>query len=111
MTAHSPGPWRWEDFRKDDGTWHLRDADGDSVLRVRDVGEAFSMPGQAEPDARLIAAAPELLEVALMAAADWCGRRRLTSVPCPDPACLPCRAFAVVARIDGKQPDDAKTDK
>lgn len=30
----SPGPWRWEDWTNQGGMWHLRDAAGDSVLRI-----------------------------------------------------------------------------
>lgn len=104
MTAHSPGPWH--PHVNAAGDLDICTPDGRVVVKWYESEDCLS-----PADARLVAAAPELLSVARMAAEEWCGRRRLTRVPCPDPACLQCRAFAIVARIDGKQQDDAKTDK
>lgn len=57
MSAHTPGPWFWAD-NVPDAPPHYRmivDADGDTVCDPSPMGEA---------DARLIAAAPELLAFA-----------------------------------------------
>jgi hypothetical protein len=51
MSAHSPGPWRWAERDGDDC---LLDAAGEEVI----AGERACLSA----DARLIAAAPELLE-------------------------------------------------
>lgn len=59
--AQSPGPWRWEDYRQDDGSWHLVAANGDSVLRVYVRLTMFTMAEEA--DTALIAAAPQLLAI------------------------------------------------
>lgn len=66
MSAHTPGPWFWAD-NVPDAPPHYRmivDADGATVCDPSPMGEA---------DARLMAAAPELL-AALQAVADyWAG--------------------------------------
>ncbi len=65
MSAHTPGPWFWAD-NVPDAPPHYRmivDADGDTVCDPSPMGEA---------DARLMAAAPALLEAlqALVGEAD-----------------------------------------
>ncbi|HZN64008.1 MAG TPA: hypothetical protein VFB66_01820 [Tepidisphaeraceae bacterium] len=64
---HSPWPWAWAYVGS--GDWHIDDARGQYVAsvssRIREEGE----PRDEGADARLIAAAPELLE-ALGAALD-----------------------------------------
>ena len=67
---HTPGPWRWSDFpRASDGgyTWSLIGQGGYGILSCD--GEGNSPQGIGDYDnARLIAAAPELLEAAQRAA-------------------------------------------
>lgn len=68
MSAHSPGPWRWEAWDEGDV---LLDPDGDPVV----TGE-FTCSAA---NARLIAAAPELLAAltdAVDCADDGAGARR-----------------------------------
>jgi hypothetical protein len=55
--SDSPGPWTWEKCAETDARI-LRDSDGDSVLRIHENRHS-RLPSKA--DARLIAAAPELL--------------------------------------------------
>lgn len=65
MSAHTPGPWSWWtscSFRRLSATW-----DGDvlhAVIQRSDGHPDIHFPngGPEGPDARLIAAAPELLE-------------------------------------------------
>lgn len=57
--SHSPGPWRWKDYK---GHQVLVDVDDEEVL----VGHGESVTQDVdvgEEDARLIAAAPELLRL------------------------------------------------
>lgn len=57
MSGHTPGPWRPSKLTK---SWGVYDADGTSVAKV---GDAFGVAAERrEADARLIAAAPALLE-------------------------------------------------
>lgn len=73
MTAkHTPGPWTW-----DDGSpWIYREINGATVARVAEdnghmVAE-YRKPMPMSANARLIAAAPDLLE-ACRAALEWLG--------------------------------------
>jgi hypothetical protein len=60
---HSPGPWRWYgDFRdRPDDKGYLLDADEETITRL-------DYPRPSDADARLIAAAPSLLEALEMCA-------------------------------------------
>jgi len=74
VTKHTPGPWR-VDFNKYDSQWRVY-TDGEQSHPV--INSLFKPTGyQGEADARLIAAAPQLLE-ALLAAREKlkieCGR-------------------------------------
>lgn len=64
MSKHSPGPWRWDEGGIAYGTV-LRDANDGEVLQGYDDGnDGRYVRGKvdvSEADARLIAAAPELL--------------------------------------------------
>lgn len=81
MSEHSPGPWKW------DGGLRIYDATDEQVAKVE----------ASDADARLIAAAPELLDLV----------RRYERGCCCHPtdgldACPECReAAALLARIDG----------
>ena len=66
MSAHTPAPWYWAD-NVPDAPPHYRmvvDADGFTIAEPSPMSEA---------DARLIAAAPDLLAAALCALADFEG--------------------------------------
>ena len=54
MTQHTPGPWKVVDSGI--GEWHIYEETGSKVMTVKN-----------KANARLIAAAPELLEVAIYA--------------------------------------------
>jgi hypothetical protein len=54
--THSPGPWATR--RVPGALFEIRDSDGNAVLRIRGGMDPMA------PDARLIAAAPELLDLA-----------------------------------------------
>jgi hypothetical protein len=85
-TKHTPGPWR-----VNPGANEVRGADWNVI--VADVGS--------DADARLIAAAPDLLGMLeLMAAQHFCG--------CRHPACNRCRddddCADVIAKAKGEKP-------
>ena len=60
MTQHTPGPWILDQDRTDDGTYYVR-ANNEVAVAEALNSRAFSI-GEPEANARLIAAAPELLE-------------------------------------------------
>jgi hypothetical protein len=65
MTAqHTPGPW-WVDIDV-----CVAAGSGVDYLTVAEIVDANTKPGEAEANARLIAAAPELLQAAKNALAD-----------------------------------------
>ena len=73
MSKHTSGPWKAEQYIDES-----RGIDGWNVCRDSDIGESVAYAGEfpyvcieSEADARLIAAAPELLEVAKMALAGY----------------------------------------
>jgi hypothetical protein len=66
MSGHTPGPWKVQDDRTTDGTFRVFPHEGPSICNLRH--------GEMEANARLIAAAPELLracEEALNALLDY----------------------------------------
>lgn len=54
--SHTPGPWRWDE----NGYCWLVGSDSTTILHVDDSGN--KCPSRDDPNARLIAAAPELLK-------------------------------------------------
>ena len=60
MSGHTPGPWRQDDSRMGFGS-RVWDAEGS---RVCDVDNDLREPHENAANARLIAAAPDLLEAA-----------------------------------------------
>lgn len=72
-TKHTPGPWHYQD-RSDAYTHIVRNAEGNSII----VYAPQSTRPEAEANARLAAAAPELLEacqmmLGIMALKNWEG--------------------------------------
>ena len=72
MSKHTPGPWEWSDkYRTSDNkrnTWSLLGKDGYGILSCDgDANSPQSLGASGEANARLIAAAPELLEALQMA--------------------------------------------
>jgi len=86
---HSPGPWKWEEQR--DGTLLLVDSRGEDILGAGvEIAEGW-LNGACAPDednARLIAAAPDLLALARYAVERGEGDSDM--------------AAALIARIEGK---------
>lgn len=81
MTRHTPGPWFDHGFHADgvDGERVIAQGDGKhggyAVACALPCGEPDKLPDLTAANARLIAAAPELLEalMALLAEVDGCG--------------------------------------
>ena len=92
MSGHTPGPWaHWYN----DGSWHVgADSDAESLFSGRQENQ---LNGNCEPDARLIAAAPDLLEAleAMVFASVVHGFEADSVVPI---------ARAAIARAKGEQP-------
>lgn len=68
MSKHSPGPWKWEPDEYSKGAGHIVDCNGAHVVFAHRCDQPTGLAYEA--DARLIAAAPELLE-ALKQAQAW----------------------------------------
>lgn len=80
MGSYIPGPWRWES----DGDWHqVHDAHGATLTTGAGISAA---------DARLIAAAPELLEFA----------RLCVELKCETDERVRERLQALIQRIEGE---------
>jgi hypothetical protein len=62
--AHTPGPWRIEPYRDDhpDTSYFVVGADGNTVCAVENQQDGGVYYEPCKADARLIAAAPEMLE-------------------------------------------------
>lgn len=58
---HTPGPWTFDDKSGDAGGLVVWAANGDRVARVCWFGDQSETPWATEANARLIAAAPDLL--------------------------------------------------
>lgn len=105
MSGHTPGPWLscW-DAPVDDDTagveWGIRNADGVNVVAVG-VYDGVPLIVLREPDARLIAAAPDLLEALVMVrdADEDCKRDSLPTIPYPARK----RIDAAIAKATGGQ--------
>jgi len=64
MNNHTKGPWRALESPAAPGFWHIEHTDADGK-RIGDVGYLTLNQSQVAANARLIAAAPDLLAVAL----------------------------------------------
>lgn len=60
MSEHTSGPWTTTEIMAYVAGFEITDADGSIIARVMKAGKGMALPSQA--NARLIAAAPELLE-------------------------------------------------
>lgn len=88
---HTPGPWSYDNRSGDAGGLVVWSASGDRVARVCWFGEQSKTPWATEENARLIAAAPELLAelIKMTEYAERLGAR-------------PCSAWAVIAKATGR---------
>jgi hypothetical protein len=97
MTAHSPGPWRVVVGRLIDEYVEVLDANGRAVVEGGAEGDQGWIRGHVEiteADARLIAAAPELLAAL---------KEGLYEMNHPDDECPVCEtARALIRRIEGE---------
>lgn len=101
MSAHSPGPWEVRFFRSKS---HRIDAPGWNELAVVYGNEDDDLDRQGRANARLIAAAPELLAVARRwlrvmgdAGSDRCAC-------CPDEyVCCRCEVVAAIAKAEVRE--------
>lgn len=94
MSAHTPGPWHVHEGASD-GCLVATTAYGDKVIS----GE-FSVSGESEANARLIAAAPSLLEALVIAEGfirEICSIHKL-----PEPTATGARLRAAIARATGE---------
>lgn len=91
MSGHTKGPWMWSP--NDDEV--LESVNGLRVMTFGDCYPHSGVPGQA--DARLIAAAPDLLEALELADAALSGANMNMSV-------VQRKVKAAIARVKGEQP-------
>lgn len=64
MKTHTPGPWWIENEKDNEGPWEISDCYGRTA-------EVYGEGEEGAANARLIAAAPELLDALKMAFEDW----------------------------------------
>jgi hypothetical protein len=99
MSAHTPGPWEIEDREERQLIWadHAHDfvAQLSMVAEGADDDEQEKFEAEQAANARLIAAAPELLE-ALKSLDPQC----ITVPACG--SCVGCDARAAIAKAEGK---------
>ena len=75
MSKHTPGPWITDDYSKNDVARHVMNGNGNGPVYIARVplqsaaGMRTNAYSAQEANARLIAAAPDLLEA--LRAADW----------------------------------------
>ena len=60
-TPHTPGPWMATDNRQDDETINVHTWDGETGLLIAEIAHKRIIESEALANARLIAAAPDLL--------------------------------------------------
>jgi hypothetical protein len=73
--AHTPGPWRSTGLEYEpEAGWFVREAGDGRYLAVASVHSTYREIEEIEANARLIAAAPELLEALEAAVADSTGQ-------------------------------------
>lgn len=95
--AHTPGPWEVVGSR----ICTVANDNERITLAKTEPGGAFAMSEQQDANARLIAAAPELLE-ALKAASEW-----LNDMGCeheqPDLRCVVCLVNVAINKAEGRE--------
>lgn len=96
MSEHTPGPWEVVGSR----ICTVANDNERITLAKTEPGGAFAMSEQQDANARLIAAAPELL-AALNAASEW-----LNDMGCeheePDLTCVVCLVNAAINKAEGR---------
>lgn len=75
MSRHTPGPWTWSEC----GDCWLEGGDGSTIMHVDVDGNTCVYRG--EPNAHLIAAAPDLLEACQTALVTLNINRRVIQIP------------------------------
>jgi len=114
MSPHSPGPWKAVQFDRwphDGGKeWTIETQDGAGVLAVDNSGDNLCI--NTEANARLIAAAPQMLDLLRALATDdndggesgyWCQENNGPGGHNDD--CVHQRTRALIAEIEGKGGD------
>lgn len=109
---YSPGPWRWV-MDKVSGAMRLLNASGYAVFwPVRDDNMGSThIEWRNDADARLIAAAPELLEMLAETVNVANNFGACSGAPCfmtetlgmVGACCVPCDARALIRRIEGEE--------
>lgn len=94
MSKHSPGPWRIEPDAYSGGAAWIKDAAGYAVVEAHRCEQPLDI---SPDDARLIAAAPELLDALKMAMElAWQARGG-------DSTAAMSEAYALIRRIEGEE--------
>lgn len=92
--AHSPGPWKLQPFMNRDG-FYVDGPEGNAIVMV-------TKNENREADARLIAAAPDLLAACkhLLASHQFC--EVSSGKDCECGRCICCEARAAVSKAEGR---------
>jgi len=106
MSEHTPGPWKPPRLTIDEKAWFVGDPTGNFDIAI--INCEHSPAGSAEANARLIAAAPDLLEACLLSqkveehlrSCKWCDRQ--TRDMCQDAIELAIHAEATLLAAIGK---------
>jgi hypothetical protein len=104
--AHTPGPWFYEESTSSDNTFSIRD---DAETPIADVerwngDNDLEVMAEAEANARLIAAAPKLLEVLQDFLEDDMKGMMDCEIAEIEPDSLYGRALAAIAAATGGRP-------
>lgn len=98
--THTPGPWEYFPAQNYEGFAIAPRGRLPTLAAIQSKGHitAFNYPGQTEPNARLIAAAPELLGIC---------KELLANFPeflceCGKPDCRTTRLRAAIAKAEGR---------
>jgi hypothetical protein len=98
-TNHTPGPWAYHLGRGANPRFHIQTSAGYQIASTTELERhsvAQEENAQRESNARLIAAAPDLLSV-VERFAKWCEQNSV-----PDIQGIACEAFAVLKKARGE---------